>query len=99
MPPYVGKLCRHYDEKLKAQQSGMEVRPITTVEIKKHLYDFGIANGLEDSKIKRMSGGQKCRLVLAAALWSMPHIIALVSRARRSRHTRARFPFARAAAL
>jgi ABC-type dipeptide/oligopeptide/nickel transport system ATPase subunit len=84
MPPYVLKLCRHYDEKLKAQQSGLEVRPITTPEIKKHLYDFGIAHGLEDGKIKRMSGGQKCRLVLAAALWSMPHIIALVRERRAS---------------
>jgi ATPase subunit of ABC transporter with duplicated ATPase domains len=28
-------------------------------------------------KIRRMSGGQKSRLVLAAAMWSKPHIIAL----------------------
>jgi hypothetical protein len=27
-----------------------------------------------------MSGGQKSRLVLAAALWGKPHIIALVRR-------------------
>lgn len=29
------------------------------------------------SKIKRLSGGQKARLVLAAAMWSKPHMIAL----------------------
>lgn len=28
-------------------------------------------------RIKGMSGGQKCRLVLAAAVWTRPHVIAL----------------------
>ena len=28
-------------------------------------------------QVKQMSGGQRCRLVLAAAFWSMPHVICL----------------------
>jgi ATPase subunit of ABC transporter with duplicated ATPase domains len=42
-----------------------------------HLDDFGISGDLARSKIQRLSGGQKCRLVLAAAMWSKPHMIAL----------------------
>ncbi len=31
----------------------------------------------QSGRIKGMSGGQKCRLVLAAAVWTCPHLIAL----------------------
>eukprot|EP00287_Rhodomonas_sp_CCMP768_P005604 CAMPEP_0196731428 /NCGR_PEP_ID=MMETSP1091-20130531/11167_1 /TAXON_ID=302021 /ORGANISM="Rhodomonas sp., Strain CCMP768" /LENGTH=667 /DNA_ID=CAMNT_0042074565 /DNA_START=16 /DNA_END=2019 /DNA_ORIENTATION=+ len=76
--PYVMKLCLNYDEKLKAFQSGAEVRPCTEKEILKHLADFGISHRLAQSgRIKGMSGGQKCRLVLASAVWNKPHLIAL----------------------
>jgi len=77
MPPYVLKLVRDYDERLKAQQGGMEVRPLTTVEVKAHLACFGIGDELALSKIKGFSGGQKSRLVVAAAMWNKPHLIAL----------------------
>ena len=49
----------------------------TAEEVKRHLAEFGINEDLAMSKIRRMSGGQKSRLVLAAALWNKPHIIAL----------------------
>mgnify|MGYP006082337465 CR=1 FL=1 len=75
--PHVTKMTRHYDEKLKASQSGLDIRPLTSVEVYKHLSDFGISSELADGKIKRMSGGQKSRLVLAAAMWTKPHVIAL----------------------
>ena len=74
---YVAKMTRHYDEKLKASQSGLDIRPLTSAEVYSHLADFGIGVELADGKIKRMSGGQKSRLVLAAAMWTKPHIIAL----------------------
>ena len=45
--------------------------------MRKHLEQFGIDEDLAMGKIKRMSGGQKSRLVLAAAMWINPHIIAL----------------------
>ena len=74
---YVTKMCKNYDEMMKAMQSGMDVRPLTSDEVYAHLRDFGISQELADGNIKRMSGGQKSRLVLAAAMWIKPHIIAL----------------------
>ena len=74
---YVAKMTRHYDEKLKASQSGLDIRPLTSAEVYAHLSDFGIGVELADGKIRRMSGGQKSRLVLAAAMWTKPHVIAL----------------------
>ena len=74
---YVAKMTRHYDEKLKASQSGLDIRPLTSAEVYSHLADFGIGVELANGKIKRMSGGQKSRLVLAAAMWTKPHVIAL----------------------
>ena len=47
------------------------------LQVYSHLADFGISQELADGKIKRMSGGQKSRLVLAAAMWTKPHVIAL----------------------
>lgn len=78
MPPYVLKLVRNYDEECKSMASGMDLRPITAIEVRNHLKDFGIDEDLASQKIKRMSGGQRSRLVLAAANWSRPHVIALV---------------------
>lgn len=75
--PYVMKLVKAYDEKLAASASGADQRPITIPEIKKHLKDFGINEVLATGKIKNLSGGQKSRLVMAAALWSKPHLLAL----------------------
>ena len=74
---YVMKITRDFDEKLKASQSGLDIRPLTSAEVYAHLGDFGISTELADSKLKRMSGGQKSRLVLAAAMWTKPHVIAL----------------------
>ena len=75
--PYVMKMVRNFDEKLKSMQSGMDLRPLTKEEVRLHLENFGIDQDLAMGKIKRMSGGQKSRLVLAAAMWTNPHIIAL----------------------
>jgi len=74
---YVGKLIRNFDEKQKAIDSGMAIRPITSAEILAHLADFGIDQSFSHGKIKQLSGGQRQRLVLCAAFWSKPHLIAL----------------------
>ena len=60
-----------------AIDSGMAIRPITSVEIAAHLADFGIVQEVAHGKIKQMSGGQRQRLVICAAFWSKPHLIAL----------------------
>lgn len=77
MKPYVLKMVKNYDEKMKAMASGVDIRPLTVEEVKAHLADFGINEDLAMGKIRRMSGGQKSRLVLAAAMWGKPHLIAL----------------------
>jgi len=77
MAPYVLKLVKNYDEKMKAMASGVDIRPLTAEEVKRHLDDFGLNEDLAVSKIKRFSGGQRSRLVLAAAMWGKPHVIAL----------------------
>jgi len=75
--PYVIKLMKNYDMKQQALDSGLAIRPITSTEILTHLDEFGITSELAHGKIRQMSGGQRQRLVLAAAFWSMPHLIAL----------------------
>lgn len=77
MKPYVLKMVKNYDEKMKAMAAGVDIRPLTVEEVKAHLADFGINEDLAMGKIRRMSGGQKSRLVLAAAMWGKPHLIAL----------------------
>ncbi|KOO35268.1 hypothetical protein Ctob_006459 [Chrysochromulina tobinii] len=74
---YTKKLIVDFDEKQKALDSGMAIRPITSTEILAHLDDFGIHSELAHGKVKQMSGGQRQRLVICAAFWSKPHLIAL----------------------
>jgi len=74
---YCKKLCLNFDETYKAMQSGLDVRPLTSTEVYAHLQDFGISTELADGYTRRMSGGQKSRLVLAAAMWNKPHVICL----------------------
>merc|ERR1712023_91648 len=75
--PYVKKLIKNFDQRQQAIDSGMAIRPITAAEILKHLEDFGIDSQLANGKIRQMSGGQRQRLVICAAFWSKPHVIAL----------------------
>ena len=77
MHKYVLKLIKNFDDRANALESGLAIRPLTSAEILAHLEDFGVDSTLAHGKIKQMSGGQRCRLVLAAAFWSKPHMIAL----------------------
>jgi len=75
--PYVMKLVKGYDEKMQTLASGVDVRPITETEIRLHLENYGILDDLTTSKLKGFSGGQKSRVVIAAAMWTRPHLICL----------------------
>ncbi len=71
-------LIKQTDEKIAAKEAGLDLRPTTVSEIQKHLDDFGLAQEFGTyGKIRGLSGGQKVKLVLAAALWTCPHLLVL----------------------
>lgn len=72
------RLLKQTDEKIAAKEAGLDLRPVTITEIQKHLDDFGLAQEFGTyGKIKGLSGGQKVKLVLAAAMWNCPHMLIL----------------------
>mmetsp|Transcript_46 Transcript_46/g.100 ORF Transcript_46/g.100 Transcript_46/m.100 type:complete len:742 (-) Transcript_46:40-2265(-) len=71
-------LLRQTDEKIASKEAGLDLRPCTTTEIQKHLDDFGLAQEFGTyGKVRGLSGGQKVKLVLAAAMWNCPHLLVL----------------------
>jgi len=51
---------------------------VTTREVQAHLDDFGLEKEFGTfGKIRGLSGGQKVKLVLAAAMWNQPHLLVL----------------------
>lgn len=71
-------LLKQTDEKIAAKEAGLDLRPVTTSEIQKHLDGFGLAQEFGTyGKIRGLSGGQKVKLVLAAAYWTVPHLIVM----------------------
>ncbi|TPX32896.1 hypothetical protein SmJEL517_g04046 [Synchytrium microbalum] len=54
------------------------VKPLTSKSIEKHLADVGLeAEFATHSHIKGLSGGQKVKLVIGAAMWMNPHMVVL----------------------
>lgn len=65
------RLIKQTDEKIAAKEAGLDLRPVTTTEIQKHLDGFGLPQEFGTyGKIRGLSGGQKVKLVLAAAFWT-----------------------------
>ena len=63
---------------LKLIREGRNYRPITRSALEKHCADVGMDAELTNhSHISGMSGGQKVRMLLAAATWLRPHLIVL----------------------
>jgi len=74
----LSKLVQQCDARTAAMAAGLDVRPLLTAEIQGHLNDFNLdAEFGTHGTIKRLSGGQKVKLVLAAAMWNKPHLIVL----------------------
>jgi len=72
------KLLKQTDEKIAAREAGLDLRPVTASEIQTHLDAFGLAKEFGTyGKIRGLSGGQKVKLVLAAAMWNVPHLLVL----------------------
>jgi elongation factor 3 len=65
-------LLKQTDEKIASKEAGLDLRPVTTSEIQKHLDGFGLPQEFGTyGKIRGLSGGQKVKLVLAAAFWTV----------------------------
>merc|ERR1719181_1368597 len=71
------KMIKEIDEKEAAAQ-GLQNRPLTQTAIEKHLDEFGLDPEFGTHNLmKGLSGGQKVKVVLAAAMWCNPHILVL----------------------
>lgn len=71
------KMLQQIDDK-EAARAAQVWRPLTAVNIQKHFEDFGLdAEFTNHNLIKGLSGGQKVKVVLGAAMWNNPHIVVL----------------------
>jgi len=71
------KFLKIYDDK-EAAREGLYTRPLTSVNVQKHLQELGLEPEFSThSRIRGLSGGQKVKVVLGAAMWDNPHIIVL----------------------
>uniref|UniRef100_A0A6C0CTE8 ABC transporter domain-containing protein n=1 Tax=viral metagenome TaxID=1070528 RepID=A0A6C0CTE8_9ZZZZ len=62
----------------EASALGLMLKPLTQVNVEKHLADLGMDSEIAThNRISGYSGGQKVRLVIGAATWMNPHIIIL----------------------
>ncbi|ORZ01779.1 P-loop containing nucleoside triphosphate hydrolase protein [Syncephalastrum racemosum] len=61
----------------EAAKAGLN-RPLTQKEIEKHLNEVGLEPEFAThSRIRGLSGGQKVKLVIGAAMWNRPHMLVL----------------------
>ncbi|KAI0243548.1 translational elongation factor EF-1 alpha [Massospora cicadina] len=71
------KIVQAFDDK-EAARAGLYARPLTSANIQKHLEDVGLeAEFATHSRIRGLSGGQKVKVVLAAAMWDHPHLLVM----------------------
>merc|ERR1711937_682612 len=61
-----------------AQRSGLYIRPLSTKNVEEHLEDIGLNREFGTHyRMSALSGGQKVKVVIAAAMWNQPHILIL----------------------
>merc|ERR1712093_853655 len=73
---YEKMVCRE-DEK-QAAAAGLMAKPLTAPSVEKCLKDFGLdSESASHTPIQALSGGQKVKVVLAAAMWQCPHVLIL----------------------
>lgn len=71
------KAMKAVDLKL-AQTAGMMIRPLSAKNVEEHLEGCGLAREFGTHyRMSALSGGQKVKVVLAAAMWMQPHIVIL----------------------
>ncbi|KAH9808947.1 P-loop containing nucleoside triphosphate hydrolase protein [Melampsora americana] len=71
------KLVQEHDD-LEASREGSGTRDLSFKVIRSHLIDVGLDGDIaEYNELKGLSGGQKVKVVIAAALWSKPQVLIL----------------------
>ncbi|KAF9949342.1 hypothetical protein BGZ65_007401 [Modicella reniformis] len=71
------KLVRQFDDR-EASREGLGYRELSTTAIRKHLEGVGLDGDIADHNIiSGLSGGQKVKVVIAAAMWNNPHMLVL----------------------
>jgi len=71
------KAMKGVDLKL-AQLAGMFVKPLSAKNVESHLNGCGLAPEFGTHyRMSALSGGQKVKVVIAAAMWMQPHIVIL----------------------
>merc|ERR1719187_478037 len=70
-------MVQREDEK-QAAMAGLQTKHLTTQGVEKHLGNFGIdVETATHTAIRHLSGGQKVKVVIAAAMWQNPHLLIL----------------------
>ncbi|KAF9308255.1 hypothetical protein BG003_011382 [Podila horticola] len=71
------KLVRQFDDR-EASREGLGYRDLSPASIRRHLEDVGLDGDIADhNMISGLSGGQKVKVVIAAAMWNNPHMLVL----------------------
>jgi len=71
------KMVMQCDQKIAAR-AGMYVRALTQANVEKHLEDVGLDREYGTHfRMNALSGGQKVKVVIGAAMWNQPHIVIL----------------------
>eukprot|EP00182_Erythrolobus_australicus_P003308 CAMPEP_0185831986 /NCGR_PEP_ID=MMETSP1353-20130828/1818_1 /TAXON_ID=1077150 /ORGANISM="Erythrolobus australicus, Strain CCMP3124" /LENGTH=1073 /DNA_ID=CAMNT_0028530113 /DNA_START=67 /DNA_END=3288 /DNA_ORIENTATION=+ len=72
-----GKELKKVDEKVASRSAAFQT-PLTSSNVEKHLENIGLDKEYgTHCRIGQLSGGQKVKVVLAAAMWNHPHIVIL----------------------
>jgi elongation factor 3 len=72
-----GKMVDALDYK-EAALAGLHAKPLTAQNIIKHLKEVGLEEEFSmHSRMRGLSGGQKVKVVLGAAMWNNPHMLVL----------------------
>ena len=62
----------------EAAAAGAHTKPLTAAVIAKHLAEVGLDQEFTlHHRMRGLSGGQKVKVVLGAAMWQNPHILVL----------------------
>eukprot|EP00607_Mallomonas_marina_P007974 CAMPEP_0182416988 /NCGR_PEP_ID=MMETSP1167-20130531/1422_1 /TAXON_ID=2988 /ORGANISM="Mallomonas Sp, Strain CCMP3275" /LENGTH=1038 /DNA_ID=CAMNT_0024590237 /DNA_START=63 /DNA_END=3179 /DNA_ORIENTATION=+ len=72
-----GKAAQAVDARI-AQRSGQYIRTLSSANVEAHLRDCGLEPEFATHyRMSALSGGQKVKVVIAAAMWMQPHIVIL----------------------